>query len=256
MNLRLGRKGAATLLAAAAVCGFGVLRAAGAPQYGTMVVERGSVTIIRETKPISFQESPAQIPVNELDIVRVRDGSRATLTTRDKGKVTFGANAIFNCTPWQAPKRSGVLRLLYGRMRAVVQDLDRERSFNVRTVEAIIGVKGTEYGALQTTRGKTMVLGIDHTLTIAGSDDVDQPVDPNQFASVSPGQPATPPFEASDRLRDAIANLNAPPPNAPGAGDLPTFDYQPPRELPQINLDDSEQAGARRRTGIILQFNP
>lgn len=256
MNLRMGRKGAATLLAAAAVWGFGALRVAAAPQYGTLVVEHGSVTIIRETKALSFQEAPTQVAVNELDVVRVRDGSRATLTTRDQGKVTFGSNAIFNCTPWQAPNRTGVLRLLYGRMRAVVQGLGQDRSFNVRTVEAIIGVKGTEFGGIQTSGGKTMVLGIDHTVTLTGSDNQDQPVDPNQFSSVDPGRPATPPFEASDRLKDAIANLDAPPPNSPQAGDFPAFEYRPPRDIPPFNLDDAEQAGARRRAGIILKFNP
>ncbi len=256
MNLHVWRKVGRTLLTVALLCGCGAFVAIGAPQYGTLVVEQGSVTLIRDGKAQSHSASPSPVTVNEQDIVRVREGSKATLTTSEQAKVVFGANAIFHCKPWQAANRTGVLSLLYGRLRASVQGLGPERSFNLRTLESVVGVKGTEYGLIQTNGGGTMVLGIESTVTLTGSDNEDQSIGPDHFASVAPGQPATPSFEAPTVLKQAIASLDAPPANSPKARDLPAFQFTMPLDRLDPYLDDAQHAGARRQIGIIINFNP
>lgn len=252
----VGKRSTALLAVALLTCGFGVFQASAAPPYGKMVVEQGSVTILREGKALSFKQSSAEVGVNEQDVIRVREASKATLTTADKGKITFGSNAIFSCKPWQSENRRGFLSLVYGRMRALALGLGREETFNVKTVEAVVGVKGTEYGLIQTINGQTTLLGIESTSTLSGSDNKEQPVNPDQYSTVSRGKPATAPFEAPESLKAAIAKLDAAPPNSPEADESPAFEYQPPRDLPQYNLDDSQQVGNQARTGIILKFNP
>jgi len=268
--------GAALLLAATAV-----QPAFAATQYGTAVVEQGSITILREGKALTFNASSEPIAVNVQDTVRVREASRITMKTNDKATVTLGANAVFQCEPWQAEKRSGTFRMLFGRMRANVQGLAGEDRFNVKTATATIGVKGTQYGLAQSSSGNTAVLGIESTVTTAGPDGVEQPVGPNQMSAVVGGNPATQSVAAPDEFKAEMAKVDSPPPGSQAALNLPAetvlvdkgivskealtkskedrpqavqqaSNTQAP--MPSINLDDAQQAGQAFRGKLNLRF--
>jgi len=268
--------GAAMLLAATAV-----QPAWAATQYGTAVVEQGSVTVLREGKALTFQASPTPIDINVQDTVRVRESSRIVLKTQDKAVVTLGSNAVFQCEPWQAEKSHGTFRMLFGRMRANVQGLAGEDRFNVKTATATIGVKGTQYGLAQSSSGNTAVLGIESTVTTAGPDGVEQPVGPNQMSAVVGGNPATQSVAAPAEFKAEMSKVDSPPPGSAAALNLPAetvlvdkgivskealtkskedrpqgqqqvSNVQSP--APSINLDDAQQAGQSFRGKLNLRF--
>jgi len=260
--------GATLLLMAALAAGLPV--AAAAAEYATAVVEQGEMTITRESKTLSFKTSARPVAVEENDIVRVRDGSRIVLKTREGATLAIGANAVFQCKPWQASNRSGVFRMLFGRFRANVLGRAGDGGFNVKTRSATIGVKGTVYALAESSNGNTAVLGFEGTVTVAGAEGGEQWVGPNQASLVVGDNPATTSVTAPDELKREFANLNSPPLGSSAALDLPA---EPalvnagivsqevlqksktdkarvlgPKELPDlpsssINLDDSQGAG-------------
>jgi len=282
--MRWGSRVGSTLLAAAALAWFAA--SATAAQYGSAVVEQGQMTILREGRPLSFKASPQPIDVNEQDLVRVRDASRIVLKTRDNATLTLGANAVFQCEPWQAPNTSGTFRLLFGRFRAVVSGLAGNEHFAMKTATATIGVKGTEWITATTSTGNTSVLGIEHTVTLAGPDHVEQPVGPNQISTVIAGLPATPSVTATVTVKTSMTNVNSAPVNSPAAQNLPAQNEliekgivskdavdksnatapqttqqnnpaapPPPPPTPSINLDDAQQAAGAISGKLHLHFS-
>jgi hypothetical protein len=181
-----------------------------AAKYGDAMVEQGTMTIVREGQSINFAASGKPVPVNEKDLVRVRDNSRVQLKTADSASVTLGANAVFQVEPWQQQEQKGMFRMLFGRFRATVTGLAGGERFNVKTATATIGVKGTEYSSAVTTGGYTSVLGIESVVENTGSDGVAQPISPGQVSVTA--SPATPAIPAPQEFIDAMRNLNSPSP--------------------------------------------
>ncbi len=264
-----------------AVVGLAQPEAWGATQYGLATVEQGEMTILREGKAISFRASPQAVPVNERDLVRVREASRIVLKTQDKATMTLGANAVFQCEPWQTPDRSGTFRMLFGRFRAQIVGLAGGERFNVKTATATIGVKGTEYSFALASNGNAAVLGIENVVTAAGRDNVEQPVGPNQVSAIIGGGPATPSVSAPDDFKREMGRVDSPAAGSPEAGSLPSEgsliergvmskesvqkskedrpQVQPPPAPPQpptpsINLDDAQQASQLLRGKLNLNF--
>jgi hypothetical protein len=263
-----------------AVFGLAQMDVWGAAQYGLATVEQGEMTILREGKSLSFRASPQAVPVNERDLVRVRDASRIVLKTQDKATMTLGANAVFQCEPWQTGDRNGTFRMLFGRFRAQVVGLAGGEHFNVKTATATIGVKGTEYTFALASNGNAALLGVENVTTLAGRDGVDQPVGPNQVSTVIGGKPATPAVSAPEGFKKEMGSVDSPPAGSPAAANLPAQTelidrgvmsreaVQPSREGPQtqgparpqmptpptpsINLGDAQQASQILRGKLNL----
>jgi len=191
-----------------------------AVRFGTAVVEKGEMTIVRDGRMLAYPASPALVPVNEKDLVRVREASRVVLLTREKVTLTLGANAVFDCEPWETARQRGVFRMLFGRFRADAQAL-AGINFTVKTATATVGVKGTAYSLAQTSSGNTAVLGIESTVTTAGADGVEQPVGPNQVSAVVGNRPATASVVAPEEFKQEMAKIDSPPPASPEALELP-----------------------------------
>jgi hypothetical protein len=210
---------AGAIMAAAMVNGTAAWAAA---RYGDAVVEEGTMTIVREGQSLTFKASGQAVPVNERDLVRVRDASRVLLKTADRASVTLGANAVFQVEPWQQQEKTGLFRMLFGRFRASVTGLAGGERFNVKTATATIGVKGTEYSTAVTVGGYTAVLGVESVVENAGSDGVAQPVSPGQVSVTA--SPATSAVPAPQEFIDAMRNLNSPQVFDPQAIYLPAME--------------------------------
>ncbi|MFI5399941.1 MAG: FecR domain-containing protein [SAR324 cluster bacterium] len=192
-----------------------------AAQYGVAVVEQGGMTLVRDGTALSYPASRQAVEVNERDLVRVREASRIVLKTRDHATLTLGANAVFQCEPWQSRNTTGILRMLFGRFRATVSGLAGPDRFNVKTATATIGVKGTEFRLAATSGGNSAVLGVENTVTNAGRDGVGQAVAADQISVVLAGNPSTPAATAPQDFKDAMRNLDSPPATSAAARDLP-----------------------------------
>ena len=283
MSERLTAKRRSLVLGALLAVGLWGWLATGAmaAQYGTAVVEEGEMTILREGRALSFRASPTAVPVNEQDLVRVRAASRIVLKTRDRATLTLGANAVFQCEPWQAPSGGGVFRMLFGRFRAAVSGLAGGERFAVKTATATIGVKGTEFFVASTAGGNTAVLGVENNVSTAGSDGVEQNVGPNQVSAVVGDNPASQSVTAPDDFKNAMNDVNSPSITSNAALNLPGENFlinagilskdaldksksnAPPQgqqgttqtpTQPSINLDDAQQAAGAVHGKLNLNF--
>lgn len=197
-----------------------------ATQYGEAVIEEGAMTIVREGQTLSFDELNRPIPVNEEDLIRVRDESRVVLTSREKATMTLGSNAVFHVKPWRSKGKQGFVRALFGRFRASIVGLVGGEQFNVKTATATIGVKGTEYLSAITSRGSTMLIGTDHDPEFTGQSGPPVDVQTGQLSIVININPPTPPVPVPPGVLDQFnpQNLNSPPPNSQRGKNLPAED--------------------------------
>ena len=206
--------------ALALLCIFPGLAQAG-KFYGTVVVEQGVLTLVRDGQARDYKASSTEVTVEEKDLLRVREASRVVLKTREHATLNLGSNAILHCEPWIAPKSHGTIRLLFGRFRAKIEGLAGSEGFNVRTTTATIGVKGTEYSLAQASNGNTAVLALENTVTATGADGVEQPVPPGQVSAIVGDAGATKSAPAPEAFQREMAKIDAPPPDSKAALDLP-----------------------------------
>lgn len=199
------------------------LPAVAATQYGNAVVEQGRMIVLREGKRLTYNQSAERVPVVEQDLIRVQDNSRVVLRPREGTEVTLGANAVFQVKPWQRHEESGFLSALFGRFRAAVVGLTGGERFNVKTATATIGVKGTEYRSAVQTRGLTLTLGMDSTtfMQLVNSGQIQNVGETAFYLSDGSSFYGSDLQDAYDQMSAAFGDLDAPPPNAPGASGLP-----------------------------------
>ena len=193
-----------------------------ATQYGNAVIEKGSMTVVREGRSLKFDQVDQEIPINEDDLLRVRPNSLVILNSREKAQITLGGNAIFHVKPWQSKGKTGFMRALFGKFRASVVNLLGGEQFNVRTATATIGVKGTEYQTQVTNRGTTLTIVRESVVGFQGQRGAEVDIGEGMVSVVININPATPPVPvppavAAQHGRD---NLEAPAPNGPQGGTL------------------------------------
>ena len=253
-----------------------------ATQYGEATVEQGSMTIVREGRSLQFNTVNETVPVNEEDLIRVREDSRVVLKSRENATMTLGANAVFHVKPWRAKGKTGFVRALFGRFRATIAGLVGGEQFNVKTATATIGVKGTEYLSAITSRGSTMLITTEHDPDFTGQRGPPVDVQPGEMSLVININPPTPPAPVPPEVGQqfGINNLNAPPPNSrrgrnfpgerglvrsgivtdddldegkgDGAGGGPPGG--PPPNAPQIQFDPNAGSGATQIGNVRIRF--
>lgn len=255
----------------------GVLWAA--TQYGEAVIEKGSMTIIREGRTLQFSQANQPVPVNEEDLIRVRAQSSVVLKSRENARVTLGANAVFHVKRWRQREKQGFVRALFGRFRAAVVGLTGGEQFNVKTATATIGVKGTEYRTQVTSRGGTMLIVTHNTVGLHGQRGTEVDVTTGHLSLVVNVNPPTPPAPVPPEVGKQFGDddLNSPPPNSHTAQDFAGEDglkragivtdddlesgrgdgFEPPRgrpPVPDVNIDVNAASEALRRARVRLSF--
>ena len=125
----------------------------GAAKYGDASIQKGKLTVLREGRRLTFDESDRQVEINHLDVIRVGRNSNVVLSTIEKATITLGSNAVFQVKPWQRKEEKGFFRMLFGRMRAKISGLVGSERFSVQSATATIGVKGTEEVILVNVQG-------------------------------------------------------------------------------------------------------
>ena len=254
----------------------GVLWAA--TQYGEATIEKGSMTIIREGHTLQFSEVNRPVPVNELDLIRVRDNSSVVLKSRENATMTLGANAVFQVKQWRKREKQGFVRALFGRFRAAIVGLTGGEQFNVKTATATIGVKGTKYRTQVTSRGGTMLIVTHHIVGLHGQRGTEVNVNTGQLSLVVNVNPATPPAPVPPEVGKKFGDddLNSPPPNSNTAQDFAGEDGlkragivndddldsgkgdgyvpPPPPDVPEVDVDVNAASEALRRARVRLSF--
>ena len=194
-----------------------------ATPYGEATIEKGNITVMREGKRLKFDQSNSPIEIHEGDLIRVRRKSQMVLTSREKATITLGSNAVFQVKPWESRGKTGLSRVLFGKVRASITGLTGGERFNVKTATATIGVKGTGYNTAVNPRGDSMLVTTENVVQFGGQSGGDQDVGLNHLSVVVNGKAATAPVLVPEEVLNALSgtNLDSPEPNTPAASALP-----------------------------------
>ncbi|MBU2512855.1 FecR domain-containing protein [bacterium] len=112
-------------------------------KYGEVAIKSGNVVIVRDHRMLLFTQKNNPVIVYENDTIRTLKGSALMLTNPDEHRVYLGSNAIMQLKKWQKKKESGAIRMLFGKFRAKTATVRKQKSLNLRTATATIGIKGS-----------------------------------------------------------------------------------------------------------------
>lgn len=216
----------------------------GAGKYGDAIVENGTLILLRNGERLSYKANSDAVQVNELDVVRVGAQSKVILKTIENSTLTLGSNAILHIKPWERKKKKGFMSMLFGRFRAAVDTLSGGKSFKVRTAQATIGVKGTEYTLAASVNGNAWVKGHEGVTGLAGRVGADADVTKDLISVVVGNRAASSPVPVPQAIQEM--GLDSPPANSnealtlPGRGDLDDAGAIPGRGDGNSSGDDDE----------------
>lgn len=139
----------------------------GLTKYGDAEVKKGNLVIVRNGKAILYDKNSGDIPVLKDDVLRVGKKSFVILDTVEETSIKMGANAVFQIRPWKQRKKTGYLRMLYGKIVFKTKKLlKKKRKFKFKTATATIGVKGTEGEVELTANSNLQILSLEGEPTI------------------------------------------------------------------------------------------
>lgn len=192
--------------------------------YGEGVVEQGSVSVARDGKMLNFMQSTEQISVYLNDVVSVGEKSRFVITNQNKDRLVLGSNAAFQVKPWEDKSRTGVFRMLYGKLFVRAQKASGGRqAFSLKTSAATIGVKGTEFSISVTPQGDAVLVVQESVVEMAGQDGMATEIRPDLVSVVVNGQSSTSAAVATEELNSELSeyHLDAPSVTSEDALELP-----------------------------------
>ncbi len=112
-------------------------------KYGEAVIKKGNVVIVRKGRMYLYTKKHNPVVVYENDTIRTLKNSALTLSNLDQNRVILGANAIMQVKGWKKHKKQGKIRMLFGKFRARTAQIKKNRSLNIRTATATMGIKGS-----------------------------------------------------------------------------------------------------------------
>lgn len=118
-------------------------------EIGRLAVVTGDVRIVRDANSDAGQPAKANDPVHNGDVVKTGNGAAAKVLFTDQSIMDVGANSAFKVTDYdlkQGDNRTGTFSLVYGKLRALVtKQVGENGNVQVRTKDAVMGVRGTEF---------------------------------------------------------------------------------------------------------------
>lgn len=135
------------------------------------------------------------------DLVRTEKGGRARITLADQSILSLGSQAELRIIRHDARTQQTTLQLGYGRVRAEVASVTRDRGrFELRTPTAVAGVIGTDFGADSSIPGVTSFICISGLVEVSNADanvPGKVPCPAGSTTTVSTGLPPTAPQPAT-----------------------------------------------------------
>lgn len=176
---------------------------------GTAVLLKGQMKVESQDKYQLFDEPNATLEVSDTDKIHTGAGTRVRIVLRDKKEVIhLYATSLLSMD--KVSEDQSDLSLLIGKARFVVQPAvskltNLRRKFQVRTGNAFIGVRGTDF-VTQTDGVSTSVLTVEGVVAIANltAPDVAVEVGAGQASKTSGDAPPAPavdiPAEAIEKI--------------------------------------------------------
>ena len=184
-------------------------------------LEMGLVKIMRAGKALVFSEKGSKIPLLLKDEIQTGANSKAQIRLPGKDEtIKLGSRSFFgldNLTEDQTQ-----VSLLTGKGQFKVtprksarmplrQKGKRRNRFKIRTVTAVVGVRGTEF-VLGTSGSQTNLLTISGLVTIAPVEapEIEVEVPENQASQVQQGLAPTPPIPVAAEIQEQIIQEDSP----------------------------------------------
>ena len=192
-----------------------------AAEEAELELEMGLVKIMRAGKALVFSEKGSKIPLLLKDEIQTGANSKAQIRLPGKDEtIKLGSRSFFgldNLTEDQTQ-----VSLLTGKGQFKVtprksarkplrQKGKRRNRFKIRTVTAVVGVRGTEF-VLGTSGSQTNLLTISGLVTIAPVEapEIEVEVPENQASQVQQGLAPTPPIPVAAEIQEQIIQEDSP----------------------------------------------
>ena len=192
-----------------------------AAEEAELELEMGLVKIMRAGKALVFNEKGSKIPLLLKDEIQTGANSKAQIRLSGKDEtIKLGSRSFFgldNLTEDQTQ-----VSLLTGKGQFKVtprksarkplrQKGKRRNRFKIRTVTAVVGVRGTEF-VLGTSGSQTNLLTISGLVTIAPVEapEIEVEVPENQASQVQQGLAPTPPIPVAAEVQEQIIQEDSP----------------------------------------------
>ena len=199
------------ILLTAWLVGFLFVSTLYAAPVGSLVVEKGIVKLRSNFKDRVIRPGPDEIPVNAGDEIQTGPDTRVKVfLSQKKESVELFSNTFFNISGVTDQKSEVYLPI--GKIRCRInptfsRSSKKRRQFRVRTVTAMVSVKGSDF-VVQATGLFTNLMTISGIIGFANVDKPDLAVDvlKNRASKIEKGKPPTPPVIVKDEIIEQIGN--------------------------------------------------
>lgn len=187
-----------------------------AAPVGVLVVEKGIIKLRRNTIDRIIRESDREIPVEAKDEIQTGKTTRVKLMLREKNEtILLFSNSFFSVS--SVVDEGSEVSLPIGKIRCIVTPTlttikKAKRHFRVRTITAIVGVKGSDF-VVQSDGISTNLLTIEGVIGFANveSPEVSVDVTKNQASKTTTDAPPTPPADVPPEVAETIATQDTTP---------------------------------------------
>ena len=186
-----------------------------AAEDAELELELGLVKIMRAGKALVFNEKGSKIPLLLKDEIQTGANSKAQIRLPGKDEtIKLGSRSFFgldNLTEDQTQVSlltgKGQFKVTPGKSarKPLRQKGKRRNRFKIRTVTAVVGVRGTEF-VLGTSGSQTNLLTVSGLVTIAPVEapEIEVEVPENQASQVQQGLAPTPPIPVASEVQEQI----------------------------------------------------
>ena len=192
-----------------------------AAEEAELELEMGLVKIMRAGKALVFNEKGSKIPLLLKDEIQTGANSKAQIRLPGKDEtIKLGSRSFFGLD--NLTENQTQVSLLTGKGQFKVtprksarkplrQKGKRRNRFKIRTVTAVVGVRGTEF-VLGTSGSQTNLLTISGLVTIAPVEapEIEVEVPENQASQVQQGLAPTPPIPVAAEVQEQIIQEDSP----------------------------------------------
>ncbi|MBT6611613.1 MAG: hypothetical protein HOB38_05880 [Deltaproteobacteria bacterium] len=214
-------------------------------KYGTAQIQAGHLIVVRDGQESVYASEDGEVEVRLNDVIRVGQNSFVILKTEEQTDIKMGSNAVFQVKPWKNRKKSGYLRMLYGKMNFKTKKLQKRKRFRFKTASATIGVKGTGADCEVGSTGNTGCTGRSGKTEIQGNSGPPRDLTTNQMSIVVGNGPASQTIEVPQEESAAEGEGED-----PEKAEVKTFAKASPTSSQSSSLS---QEGIAVEAGIIEQ---
>lgn len=190
--------------------------AQGPTPIGTVVQQRGSVTVLRGAEPAALILGA---PVFQGDRVVTGSQARIRIEMTDLSVLAIGADSDVALTE-QATDRGGnplrkVVTVLYGIVRATVQGISPERRFDIETQFAVASARSTDW-LVESTADRTSVFVVEGEVLVTARTGGDVSVSAGMGTDIVrpegglAAEPTPPAIWSAERRNAALARTQVP----------------------------------------------